>query len=870
MGERAPTVWEARGVSMATTTTRLHPTTDPPRPRSLVGEDARRRAYGRVVVVVVVVFVLVRAAFFVEQAALPEWRAPILDALFHDHLARFFAGLDATLPDDVDDPDVAHQPFARPPAYPLALGALYATVGDHWLWPRVLQGLVSLALALLVLALSLRARLHAIAAAGSALLVVASPSLVFFEGELMPEAPLALAVLALVVVAERAIARGRTRDLLALGLVIGALTVARPNLLLPGALVAVVVVAHLRARRAVCALACALACAVPVAPIVARHLVVADAFVPVATNGATTLLYGNNPRADGVRMLLPDEPPFDAVRDVSPFSAERTRRVLSASVGRELSSSEVGDLFVARALRFAREEPARLARLTWRKALLVVGPEVIGNNRDVAGAIEESRVLAHLPASFRLLWPLALLGVVASARTRRRRAFRAEARVRAAVVVGTLASIVPFVVAERFRLPLVGVLALFAGHFLDDAVRAWRARFRDGFAPIALRATALLGLCAVFRLPLVDVLRDDARVYFERARAHARLGEHAESARVLERALALSPDSPAALREKGFQALAPDPEHAHALFDRVLSVDSDDGRALFGRGSARLAMGDVRGARDDLDAAERRLPGDMGVLYNRALARAALGDHAGATSDLTRVLDEEPGHVDARNNLGRARLAMGDVEGALDAFAAVLSRAPRHSEARFNLTVALTRLGRTGEAARALDALLDDEPTNARALMNRGALLMDGGDARAALPFFERARAHAPGLVANLMNLARAHLATGEAERALAILDDADRAVARGGDAPPLVARTELRVQALLAAGTPAHLDEAHTRAAALARATKDAPGALRLLLVVDRARGADPSSTIDRLTRACARGRAQGDPACDDTPTPP
>jgi tetratricopeptide (TPR) repeat protein len=824
-----------------------------------------------VLLVVLLVGFALRVAFLVENRDAPEFRAPTLDALYHDHLARVLVGLEAPLPEGVIDPLVETTAFQRPPAYPMVLGLLYRVIGDHWLVPRVLSMLLSMLLAALLLAMLARGGVRPAAALVTGILVVTTPSLVFFEGELMPEAPLALLMLVLVFVAERAVALVRRRDAALLGFASGLLTITRPNLALPALAVALVVVWLVRERvplrrQGAHAILFVALFALPIAPVAIRNAVVAHVFVPVSQNGATTLLYGNNARADGVHMNLPDDPLFAGIGEVSPFTSERFRTALEATTGRELSASDVDALLVDQAARFVREDPARFITLTLEKALLFFGPARIGNNREIAVAIDESLVLRFLPHTSVVFFPLLLLGALALFRRRHDASSRARLMLSLAAVGGLFFSVVFFVAAERFRLPLTGVLALLAGHAVDEEMQLYRARDERGLRPLVARTALLAALVVVASIPFVPVPTDRARFLYERSRAFARLGDTVRADQVLDACIALDPDSVDAQREKGFRRLrAGDARTAVFAFDRALARSPSDQGALLGRGTARMQQGDAVGARGDLDQVLRYAPDDETALYNRALARFAIGDSGGAARDLQHLLTLAPLHHDARNNLGRALLQGGDLEGALGAFEAVLSSAPAHDEAAFNRTKALTALGRRGDAARALDDIIASHPQSVRALMNRGALLLDDGELVPAIALFERALAVEPENAFLAMNLARAQVLANDATRALIALDRVEQSVARGRPGPPKPARTELRIRALLLDPSEQNLAVVVTLATRLVDETREEPFALALLAHVEERAGRDEDArrTQERLRLACARARATGDPAC-------
>ena len=108
---------------------------------------------------------------------------------------------------------------------------------------------------------------------------------------------------------------------------------------------------------------------------------------------------------------------------------------------------------------------------------------------------------------------------------------------------------------------------------------------------------------------------------------------------------------------------------AHALWDRAIESGYRDAELVLDRGRARLALGDVRGARDDLAQAVALANAGPEVTTT---ARRAL--EAGGRPDLARALVTQalalaPTRSEYRLELGRLALALGDEAGARRAFA---------------------------------------------------------------------------------------------------------------------------------------------------------------------------------------------------------
>jgi len=141
----------------------------------------------------------------------------------------------------------------------------------------------------------------------------------------------------------------------------------------------------------------------------------------------------------------------------------------------------------------------------------------------------------------------------------------------------------------------------------------------------------------------------EAHYYFGRHCFAA--GDHARAIEEFEAAHRVRPDE--------FQALAlavnaadslHDSARGDALTQRALpsalaeiAADPENGRALYLAAGMQVRLGDVDGARSNIEAALRLQPDDFGTLYNAACGYARIGDHERALDLLERAISAEHG-----------------------------------------------------------------------------------------------------------------------------------------------------------------------------------------------------------------------------------
>ncbi len=599
--------------------------------------------------------------------------------------------------------------FYRAPLYPYFLALLLETGAGGWL-PYVAQALLGLATLLLVFIIARRLFNRTTALLALGLAAFASP-LVFFESKLLSATLVVflvtLGTYLLMLVGDR---RQRWVWLLA-GMVFGAATAAWAGAGIIFVLACIWAVAGRTAGRKGVWLGVA-GCLLVIGVVTARNATVGQDFVPISSNGGFTLYQGNNRLAAGALAQPPEMFEFKHEGRFLTAIAEQEQfeKLYAESLaGHALRPSQISAFWTGRALSWIVHNPGAFALLMGRKLVLALSNYESPSDYNLDLELSLVWPLRLAIVRFGLLLALAIAGLLLS---REKQSWPLYS-----ILLGTLAALLIFYVADRYRLPAYPALAILAGAGLHKLWRA--ARFRklrpwpvvagvvvfllSGLAftlPLRrgselLRAGAYRNLAEVWQFrsaepnkaetafrTAIDVYRRNvnpasrqerlaqaetcvllARLYAQTGRQD--LAEAAvRDAAALNTGLAL-PDIgshwPTGAAEANRLVLAraalaqADTAQAIARLAEVLAADSASRDAY-------LMLGGLLGARqqhglafDVLSRAVRRFPDDPALVFNLALAALNAGHYRIALDRAEQVLRLVPDHPWAKTVAARAR-----------------------------------------------------------------------------------------------------------------------------------------------------------------------------------------------------------------------
>ncbi|MBI5366587.1 MAG: tetratricopeptide repeat protein [Planctomycetes bacterium] len=553
--------------------------------------------------------------------------------------------------------------FFQDPLYAWLLGAFYRGAGPRLELARAAQVFAGVA-GLFALFLAAR-RLAGVPVAFCALLLGAFARPLVFADVLPLKEGLAVAALEFALLALAA-AGAHPLRLLGAGAILGAAGLLRGNLLLLAPPCAAL---HARAPRRAAALL--LGAALCVLPVTLRNLYLGDRVL--TTYGFGIALYvGNNPENDSGRyrpLSFLDAANVDS--EEAGFRGEAERRL-----GRSLRASEIERFWRGESFRFIRENPATFARVTAKRLLLLLNAYEIGDEYDVNYFAELIPWLGRLLGPS-LLFPLAAVGIAHAGRRQ---------PLPLLLLLAVLASLLPFHVFDRYRLPLLPPVLLFAAIALVE-IRALLAVRRF---PELARTAAVFALAAgVVNAPIERWLSVG---YFDHAYSYYNLG--------------------IAQRRHG------DPATALAAFEEAVRrrpALAGEWKVSYAAGISACELKDAARAELHLRHALDLKPREVGPLLDLAFLYLELGRPADAEAALREAVARDPAQRPAWPLLARACAAQGRLPDAL----AALARGAELAPGDVDLPLARLRLARThgldAEARAAAAAVLRLQPGHVEA-----------------------------------------------------------------------------------------------------------------------------------------------------------
>ncbi len=532
----------------------------------------------------IVAGLVLRAWYYSDLVAQPWFGYPLVDALTFDRTALGILR------------DGYQGAFSRPPLYPFFLAAVYRLFGHSAsavVWIQFALGLAALAPAYLLGERWFGQR----AALAGVWIGACYPLRIFFEAETLDVTLFTFLFLVAVWKLWQALEEGVLARVFLAGLLFGAAAIIRPNVLIALPCIAAGTALAFRItwkRLPVLGLVGALGVVLAIAPATIHNWRAERVFLPVAGNGGVNFFLGNERGATGLTPVPP------GVR------WEQTM-VRPIRAGKYTLAGQ-DHWWYARAIEEIRAAPGDWWRLLGTKMALFFNAAESSNNKALDHFTAVSFPVRHYRVWFGVLTCCALVGLATRP--------AGAAICFAFTIAGFAVSIALFFVSERYRLPVVPLLAPAAAAGAGEIVRAIRSRQ-------SARAAGLLVLCGVAG---IGVFPDRFGAGRERIAADFQMGQ--------------------------VFLLRNEPKRALESLEKARGSNPRDPDVLNSIGAARVALGDLDGA----ETAYRQAleSGDFGeIWFNLGVLaeRRGSGQNTAAADCYRRAIAINPADGRAKANL---------------------------------------------------------------------------------------------------------------------------------------------------------------------------------------------------------------------------
>jgi tetratricopeptide (TPR) repeat protein len=492
---------------------------------------------------------------------------------------------------------------------------------------------------------------------------------------------------------------------------------------------------------------------IPLAPVAVHNYAVSREFVPLVWQGGLNFYLGNNPGATGWSATGPGlrKDWWGGYNDMIAIP----RQVL----GREPSYNEVSDFWTAKGLDFVRTQPLAWLRLTLRKAALFWSALELPNNQDFNFARLSSWVLRNPLVGFATVAPLGLVGLFVLWPGAR------KAFLLYGLLLTSFAGTVAFFVCDRYRLPAVPPLAIFAGGTVACLV-AWLksgSRLKVALLLAAVGAAAVAVNANITRTPLPGF----AQSYCGLGQVYASIGDDQRAEEYFSKAAEVNPGWGEAYEQLGnLRMKRGENREAVEWLRKAVAAWPDYATPYRSMAMIHLSEGRVAEARSAIEQALRLAPFLEDAYNVLGSVQREEGRLQEAIASFSRELVNNPGSWRAYANLGSAYEEDGRADAAAEAYRKSLDLNPDNPEVSLALAALYSAEGRHDLARPLLESLGPETHGDVNMRYNRAAMLQNSGNLEEARRIYEEVLSTHPDHEGTLVNLGVVYAKQGLTEQA--------------------------------------------------------------------------------------------------------
>jgi putative PEP-CTERM system TPR-repeat lipoprotein len=215
------------------------------------------------------------------------------------------------------------------------------------------------------------------------------------------------------------------------------------------------------------------------------------------------------------------------------------------------------------------------------------------------------------------------------------------------------------------------------------------------------------------------------------------------------------------------------PQDALAAYDQVLALEPGHRTAHLDKAYLEIGLGKFDAAQADIDAAVKIAPGNLLVTYTQALLDFTRGKHAAAQESLQKVLRGAPEHMPSVLLAGAVELQLGASNQAELHLRKYLGANPDNLYARKMLAQALLKSAQPDQAVATLAPALKEPTQDAQLLALAGESYMQARNYDRATAYFEKATVLAPKAAVLHTSLGLSRMGAGQHEKGVIDLETA-------------------------------------------------------------------------------------------------
>ena len=482
---------------------------------------------------------------------------------------------------------LGNQIFFQAPLYPYFLGVVYALFGKDLMVIRLIQIFLGSLSCLLVAASGKYFFSRKIGMLAGVILAVYPPA-IYFDC-LIQKAVFALFFMALLLfLLSQIVHHAKWIYWLLSGLVLGCLVLVRENALILVCATLAWLFFHFwndrKKRMITWGAAFALGVFLILFPVALRNKIVGNEFVLTTSNFGFNLYIGNSSQAVGTYT------PLVWGRGDWRYERKDATELAEKALGKTLSPTEVSNYWTRKTIDTILSNPFTWLRLMAKKWLLVWNAVELSDTESLYAHYDWSYLLRGIGSvlHFGIIWPLAVLGICLSWKSRSR------VWVLYLFMFSYAAGISLFFVFARFRHPMIAILVLFTSAGIIEGVRLFREKHYRTML-IALSIGILPGVMANW--DIISKKDCTANTYYNLGVSLEKQGDLADAVQYYRRALVLNASHTMAHNNLGI-ALWKQRRFDAAVqhFYKALNINPDMAETHNNLGIALYTAGDLESA----------------------------------------------------------------------------------------------------------------------------------------------------------------------------------------------------------------------------------------------------------------------------------